>query len=67
MAKDMGCYQCRERKAGCHSTCERYKEWKTKHDARQAEIRAQRDEENRAVSFEIESKIKTIRRRGDRA
>lgn len=63
MAKDMGCYQCRERKAGCHSTCERYKEWKAKHDERQASIRAQRDEENRADSFAIESKIKTIRRR----
>lgn len=26
------CFECHERRAGCHSTCQKYKEWKGKLD-----------------------------------
>ena len=27
-----GCLGCKDRKVGCHSTCEKYKTWKSKID-----------------------------------
>lgn len=66
MAQDKGCYGCEERKAGCHSTCEKYKEWKEEHDARQAEIRMRRDKERRADNTIITMKENAKKRRGDR-
>jgi hypothetical protein len=66
MAQDKGCYGCEERKAGRHSTCEKYKEWKEEHDARQAEIRMRRDKERRADNTIITLKENAKKRRGDR-
>lgn len=66
MTQDKGCHGCEERKAGCHSNCEKYKEWKTKHDARQAEIRMRRDKERRADNTIITLKENAKKRRGDR-
>lgn len=37
------CYGCTEHKAGCHSGCEKYAEWKTQHEAaKQARDEAKR-------------------------
>lgn len=66
MAKKGGCYGCVERKAGCHTVCEKYKEWKEKHDAREAEIRMRRDKERRADNTIITLKENAKKRRGDR-
>ena len=66
MAKKGGCYGCEERSLGCHSDCEKYKEWKEKHDERQAEIRMRRDKERRADNTLITLKENAKKRRGDR-
>lgn len=32
------CYGCEDRKVGCHSKCQKYKDEKAKHDAQKEEI-----------------------------
>lgn len=66
MAKKDGCYGCEERRARCHSSCEKYKEWKVEHDAREAEIRFLRNKEWRADNTLITLKENAKKRRGDR-
>lgn len=66
MSTKVGCYGCEERKAGCHSKCDRYKEWKEGHDAEQAEIRIRRDKERRADNTIITLKENAKKRRRDR-
>jgi hypothetical protein len=58
-----GCYQCTDRKVGCHSKCEKYKGWKAEYDAKAAEIRAARDREHEIASVSIASRIKALKRR----
>jgi hypothetical protein len=58
-----GCYQCPDRKPGCHSVCEKYKEWKAEHDAKQAAIRAKRDMEYEINAASVSGKIKALKRR----
>ena len=60
------CYNCTERHYLCHSTCERHKRAKEKHDAEQAEIRMRRDKERRADNTIITLKENAKTRRGDR-
>ncbi len=39
------CKDCTERHVGCHGTCERYKDWKTAHDAeKDARFKAKQEE-----------------------
>ena len=66
MAQDKGCYGCEERKAGCHSACEKYKEWKAKHDKQQVVIRSERAKLNDVEGLFAEPRIKAKKRRGDR-
>ena len=57
-----GCYKCQDKRAHCHSTCEKYKAWKEEHNAKQAEIRAKRDREYEIDSVSISGKIKAMKR-----
>lgn len=66
MAQDKGCYGCEERKAGCHSTCEKYKEWKEKHDEQQVVIKAERAKLNDLDGLFADAAFKAIKRRRDR-
>ena len=39
--REIPCYECKEREVGCHSRCERYKEWRAwKDEAKLAEDKA---------------------------
>jgi len=53
------CYQCKDRHIGCHSNCERYREYRRKWD----EAKAKRDEERKAAQETIErfTKAKDIK------
>ena len=66
MADKKCCLGCTERHYLCHSTCERHKRAKAKHDAEQAEIRMRRDKERRADNTIITLKENAKKRRGDR-
>ena len=66
MNSNLGCYHCQVRKAYCHSTCQDYREWKEKHDAKREEIRANKRREEEVTSVIVAAKIKTIKRRGER-
>lgn len=58
------CYQCQERKAHCHSTCQAHHERKAEYDAKQAEIRAKKSREQAAISVAVDARIRAIKRRG---
>ena len=58
------CYQCQERKAHCHSTCQAHHERKAEYDAKQAAIRAIKNREQAATAVTVEAKIKAVKRRG---
>ena len=61
---NIGCYQCQERKAHCHSTCEAHHERKAECDAKQAAIRAIKSREQAAISVAVDARIRAIKRRG---
>ena len=61
---NIGCYQCQERKAHCHSTCQAHHERKAEYDAKQAAIRAIKNREQAATAVTVEAKIKAVKRRG---
>lgn len=61
---DLGCYKCPDRKAHCHSNCERHKDWKQEHDAKLAAIRAERDREFEVSSVGIAGRLKAMKRKG---
>lgn len=52
---------CADRKQGCHSNCEKYKDAKKKNDARKAELRAKRDAEF-AVKTYVAKRISEVSR-----
>ena len=62
---NIGCYQCQERKAHCHSTCQAHRERKAEYDAKQAAIRAKKSREQEAISVSVEAKLKAIKQRGN--
>ena len=66
MNSNLGCYQCQERTPYCHSSCQDYREWKEKHDAKQEEIRAKKRREEEVTAVIVAAKLKTIKRRGER-
>lgn len=66
MAAKVGCYGCEERKAGCHSNCEKYKEWKAKHDEQQVVIKKERAKLNDVDGLFADAAFKAIKRRRDR-
>ena len=61
---DMGCYQCPDRKAHCHSTCVKHIERTERHKAEQDEIRARRDREQDVESVAIAGRLKAMKRKG---
>jgi hypothetical protein len=65
MTTNKGCYQCRERKPHCHSSCETYRERKETNDAKQALIREKKSREHEATSVEVAAKLKALKRRGE--
>ena len=65
MKNDTPCYQCPDRHASCHGTCQRYLDWHEHHVQKQREIRSKIEAENRTNSFYIETgmRIKKEKRR----
>ena len=61
---NIGCYQCQERKAHCHSTCQAHHERKAEYDAKQAAIRAIKSREQAATAVTVEAKLRAVKRRG---
>ena len=41
------CHHCEERRPLCHSTCDRYKEWKAKHDEVRDAVRTEKEEQRK--------------------
>lgn len=37
--KNSPCYKCNDREIGCHSSCEKYKEWREQYYDKKAEIK----------------------------
>ncbi len=66
MAQDKGCYGRTERHYLCHSTCDRHKRAKEKHDAEQAVIRAERAKLNDVDGLFADAAFKAVKRRRDR-
>jgi hypothetical protein len=66
MAQDKGCYGCEDRHYLCHSTCDRHKRAKEKHDAEQAVIKAERAKLNDVDGLFADAAFKAIKRRRDR-
>jgi hypothetical protein len=56
------CYKCPDRKAHCHSTCDKHIKRIEKHHEKQAEIRAAKDKEREIESVSIAGKLKTLKR-----
>lgn len=66
MIDDKCCLGCTERHYLCHSTCERHKRAKEKHDAAIAVIKRERAKLNDLDGVAVDGKIKAKKRRGDR-
>lgn len=45
------CYKCKDRVIGCHSKCNRYKEWRIQKDKELQEIRRQKDLESQIQGY----------------
>lgn len=61
MQTDSECKGCIDRHVGCHSTCERYKQWKKKQEEEKAVIRDKREKEM-AIALDIKVRIGTKRK-----
>lgn len=59
------CFNCPDRHAGCHGTCQRYLDWHEQHVSEKREIRSKIEAENMTNAFYIESgmRIKKEKRR----
>ena len=58
------CKDCKERRAGCHSECENYKEYKQTLYKLHKEQYKQNNADSEATGHEVESKLRTIKRKG---
>lgn len=63
MKNDSPCFNCPNRHAGCHGSCESYLNWHEQHVKKQREIRSKIEAENRTNSFYIESSIRNKKAR----
>ena len=59
---EVPCLNCPDRFIGCHSTCEKYKEWSKEDKKNQGEALSKKNEERMLVDVEIKS-IKRFRRK----
>lgn len=59
------CFNCPDRRAGCHGSCKAYLDWHGQHVQKQREIRSKIEAENMTNAFYIESgmRIKKEKRR----
>ena len=48
------CYQCKNRKVGCHGNCKTYRDWKAERDEFIAENRKRRDIDHKLTDTEIQ-------------
>lgn len=64
MAKSQ-CYGCTERYVGCHSKCESYKEFKSKHDEEMRVQREAREKESRFMDLNYNLRVKWLKIRKD--
>ena len=60
---DSPCYNCPDRHASCHSTCERYAEWHNNHVDEQRRIRTMQEELNTMRSYKVECALRNRKRR----
>ena len=49
------CKDCPDRFVGCHGSCQKYKDAKAKHEQKMAIIKKAKDEEERFVTFKVET------------
>lgn len=57
------CKDCKERKVGCHSTCEAYKEFQRQNDVTKANRRKESDANGYVISSHLSANKKTRKRR----
>lgn len=57
------CKDCKNRKVGCHASCEAYKEWKVKTDSLYHSIRDQEDSARKLDDYEIQRSLRYKKRR----
>ena len=60
---DSPCFNCHDRCAGCHGTCERYAEWHNNHVEEQRRIRTMQEELNTMRSYKVETALRNRKRR----
>ena len=53
------CKDCTERKAGCHSACEKYREWKVGHEVEREAITQKKLEAMNYYDYKVKQIIKT--------
>lgn len=61
------CMNCKDRVAGCHSTCEKYLEDKAKYDEAKAKQRAAREYDNYHIDRVTEMRTKELKRKKKRS
>ena len=49
------CKDCTDRFVGCHGSCQKYKDAKAEHERKRAVIKKAKDEEERFVTFKVET------------
>lgn len=57
------CYKCEDREVGCHSKCERYIDFSTKHQEENEAIRRAKEEDWRIRDYESRAKRRIAKRR----
>lgn len=57
------CNECAERHTGCHSSCEKYREWKTGHEAKKEIIFQKKCEAKDYYDYKVKQIIKSKKRR----
>ena len=60
----MPCLNCENRKLGCHSSCEKYAEFKRNIDENKKLIRSQKEEQNLFINYFFEAKERCKRKSG---
>ena len=52
MRKKNGCYQCTQRRPGCHDACEKYRAWKAAAEEEKRKIAAAKRSESAADGYQ---------------
>lgn len=62
----MSCFNCKERKVGCHADCEDYQEEKRKHDELRERIWKEKDTDNVITGRLINRAEKLKKKKGEK-